>query len=148
MSKELSFEIVTHDGLQFQANVYEVILPSADGRIGILPGHTPLIALIVPGVIMIRRQPGPDSPFEYVATSGGFVEVTDTVARLLADTTVHASDIDELKAQQAIEAAEKLKAQAADEVTYADAVGQLELSLASLKASNLARRHRRRRHTI
>lgn len=144
MASQLSFEIITHDGLQFQADVYEVILPTADGEIGVLAGHEPLISVVVPGVIAIRRQPTTaPADLEYLATSGGFIEVNGKVARLLADATVHAKDVDEVKIREAIAKAEQLKSQAADEISYTDAVGQLELQLASLKLAHIRRTHRR-----
>lgn len=142
MNSQLSFEIVTQQGLKFQADIYQVTLPTPAGAISVLPGHMPLITLVVPGVIAIRRHREAIEPDDYLATSGGFADVSGRSVRLLADTVEHADDIDEMKAKEALARAQALQAEAANDVSFADAVGQVELSLASLKVAELRRRRR------
>ncbi len=72
----LTFELITPHGITYAQDVYEVVLPTPYGHIGVLPHHLPLISLVVPGVISIRRHPGDsEQQREYVATSGGIIEI-------------------------------------------------------------------------
>jgi len=142
---ELSFEIITPDGLKFQANVYEVIVPTQAGYRGILPHHIPLLGLVSPGVITIRhRADDAEDARESLATAGGFMEVDGRRVRLLADTAERAEDIDELKAQEAFTRAQELRRAAKDQVALADAIGLIERQAARLKVAELKRRRRPR----
>ncbi len=138
----LSFEIITPDGLKFQEDVYEVVLPTPQGTIGVLPHHIPLISIVTPGVISIRRHDSAQEEPEHLATEGGFVEINGKRVRLLADTAERADDIDELKAQEALAQARQLRAAAKDQVSLADATALIEKQTARLKVAELKRRHR------
>ena len=59
----IHFELVTLSGTQFGDNVYEIILPTLDGQIGVLPGHMPLISVATNGIVSIRRKPGDRDDF-------------------------------------------------------------------------------------
>ncbi|MBW3538002.1 ATP synthase F1 subunit epsilon [Candidatus Parcubacteria bacterium] len=140
----LTFELVTPEGVKFTEEAYEVLLPTPNGQIGILPHHMPLVTLAVPGVIGIRRRADdPDSRIEHFATGGGFVEVDGKRLRLLADTAEHAEDIDELRAKEALERAQELQQTAEDHVALADATALIERNLARLKVTEIKRRHNR-----
>lgn len=144
MSDTLSFEIVTPDGLQFQDNVYQVSLPTPDGYIGILPHHIPLISLITAGVISIRRHKDEAlEQTEHLATAGGFCDIDGRRVRLLADTAERAEDIDEDKAQQALDRAKLLKLEAKDTVTLEQAVRLIDAETVRLKAAQFKRRWRK-----
>lgn len=144
MPDTLSFEIVTPEGLQFQDDVYQVTLPTPDGYIGILPHHVPLISLVTPGVITIHRHK--DQTFEaaeHLACAGGFCDIDGQRVRLLADTAERAEDIDEAKAEAALERAKTLKREAKDAVTLEQAVRLVEAETARLKAAQFKRRWRK-----
>jgi F-type H+-transporting ATPase subunit epsilon len=140
----LTFELVTPEGTKFTEDAYELLLPTPNGQIGILPHHMPLVSLASPGVISVRRaQSDPDSRLEHFATSGGLIEVEGSKIRLLADTAEHADDIDEMRAKEALEAARELAKTSSDHVAAADATALIERNLARLKVAELKRRHRR-----
>lgn len=142
---QLSFEIVTPEGFLFQEEVYEVILPTPQGFIGILPHHIPLLSLVTPGVITIRRHADDaDDQQDYVATAGGFVEIDGKRVMVFADSAERAQDIDELKAQEALTRAQALKQAAKDSVSLADAIGHIEHQIARLKVAELRRQRRPR----
>lgn len=144
MSASLTFELVTPEGIKFSEEIYEVLLPTPDGQVGILPHHVPLITIVTPGVMTIKRHADDrDDQIEHVATSGGFVEISGKRVRLLADSAERAEDIDELKAKQALEAARALQKTQQSDITLADAVGLIELNLARLKVADLKRRRHR-----
>ncbi|MCM3878300.1 MAG: ATP synthase F1 subunit epsilon [Thermoanaerobaculia bacterium] len=68
----------------------EVTLPAQRGEIGILPGHTPLIALLGIGVVGYRDG----SRRQAVAVRGGFVEIAGDAVRVLADDAAAPDTID------------------------------------------------------
>ena len=141
----ISFEVVTPEGLTWQEEVYSVILPSAEGEIGVLANHEPLVTIIKPGVIYIKRTPT-DTPdhLEHIATAGGFAEIDAKRVRVLADVAERADDIDEMKAKEALEHAQEMRRTQKDEVALADAMGLIELNLARLKVAELKKRRRAR----
>lgn len=140
----ITFELVTPEGIKASEEAYEVMLPTPQGQIGILPHHMPLVSLAAPGIISIRRaQSDPDSRLEHFATSGGLVEVEGSTVRLLADTAEHADDIDEARAAEALRAAQELAKTSKDSVAVADATALIERNIARLKVAELKRRHRK-----
>ncbi len=144
MSSRINFEVIAPEGIKFRESVWEIMVPSVDGQIGLLPHHTPLICLVVAGLILIRLQPDdPVENWEPLATSGGLLEVTAERVRLLADTAERAEDIDELRAKEALQWAQELKRTAADHVALAGAARLIERNLIRLKVAEL-RRHRHR----
>lgn len=144
MADTISFELITPLGPKFEEEVYEVVLPTPEGLIGVLARHMPLISIVTPGVLEIRRRASDTADqVEHIATSGGFVEIDGHRLRLLADTAERAEDIDELKAQEALKRAHTVKATNKDQVSLADATRLIELNTARLKVSGLKRRRRK-----
>jgi F-type H+-transporting ATPase subunit epsilon len=142
MARLLRFEIITPEGIRFHEEVYEVLLPTPDGQIGVFPNHVPLISLIVPGVISVRKAKDTlDKDIDHFATSGGLVEIDGAHVRMLADTAEHADTIDALRAQEALHRALEIKHAAEDHVSLADATGLIERNLARLKVADLNKRH-------
>lgn len=141
---DLSLEIVTLEGLQFQENVWQVELPTPNGIVGILPHHIPLISIIAPGVIKIwRRENMPEDQIEHIATEGGFVEIDGKRVRLLADSAERAEDIDELKAKEALARAKEMRSDIHDEASLSEVVGLIERESARLQVAKLKRRKQR-----
>ncbi len=141
---DLSFEIVTLEGLKFQEDVWQVELPTPNGLMGILPHHIPLISIVSPGVIRIwRRQDIADTDIENIATAGGFVEIDGGRVRLLADSAERAEDIDSLKAQEALERAKKMRAGAHDEISLSEVTGMIQRESARIRVAELKRRRRK-----
>lgn len=141
---QISFELVTPEGLKVQEEVYEVLLPTPNGQIGIFPNHMPLITIVTPGVISIRkRESDSDESLEHLATSGGLMEIDGTRARLLADTAERAEDINEMHAKEALNRALEMQRTAKDQVSLADATSIIEQSTARLKVAELKRKRRK-----
>jgi F-type H+-transporting ATPase subunit epsilon len=140
------FQLVSLSGKQFDDDVYEVILPTKDGEIGVLQDHMPLVSVADTGVIAVRRQPrDTDRDREYFATNGGAIEVAENNLRVLVDEADHAEDINEAEAQKALERAEKLKAEAKDEVSLEHAQALVDRQAVRLQVASLKRRHQRPR---
>ncbi len=138
------FELVTLDGAKFAGEVYEVLLPTLDGQIGVLRDHMPLISVATHGVVSIRRKSGDrDDMMEHYATNGGVIEVRDNVLRLLVDEADAEDEINEAEVQKAIDEAKKLKAQAKDQVSIQNAQNLIDRHETRLRVAGL-RRHKRR----
>jgi F-type H+-transporting ATPase subunit epsilon len=141
----MKFELVSLDGVKFSADAYSVILPTAAGQITLLPKHEPLLGVVVPGVITIRREKSdPDYHLEHYATYGGVLEVTATGARVLVDEATHGDEISEAEAEKAHQAALELRKAAKDQVELDKAQALVDRHAVRLEVARIRRRHQRR----
>jgi F-type H+-transporting ATPase subunit epsilon len=139
------FQLVTLSGTKFDDDVYEVILPTLEGEIGVLEHHMPLVSVATTGAIMIRRNSrDSDAQREFFAVNGGVIEVSDNVLRVLVDEADHADDINEAEAEAAMERAKQMKAEAKDEVSLEHAQTMIDRHAVRLQVASLKRRHQRR----
>ena len=92
----LQLLVVTPERKVVETDADEVELPGAEGYLGILPGHAPLITLLATGVLTIRRG-GSSSAY---AVSAGFAEVSGDRVSVLADSAEAAADIDTAAAER------------------------------------------------
>lgn len=129
-------------GKKFDDDVYEVVLPTLDGEIGVLQDHMPLVSAATSGVVMVRRD-AKDSDYqrEFFAINGGVIEVSDNALRVLVDEADHADDINEAEAEAAIELAKQMKAEAKDQVSLEHAQALIDRHEVRLQVANLRRRH-------
>ena len=86
----LHFEFVSPESVLFSGDVDQVDLPGAEGDMGILPGHAPLVTTLRPGIVTIIR----DGRREPVVVIGGFAEVCPAGLTILADKAVAREDFD------------------------------------------------------
>lgn len=141
----IHFELVTLNGTKLAQDVYEVRLPTADGEIGVFPNHMPLVSIAVPGVIKVcPKQNTPDDMMEIFATNGGVIEILDNTIRVLVDEADRSDEINEAEAKKAHEHALKLKSEAKDQHSLAEAQSLLDRSAVRLKVAEV-RRHRKPR---
>jgi F-type H+-transporting ATPase subunit epsilon len=134
MADTLRLEIVTPAGTVYSEDVEMVTLPSIAGQMGILPRHVPLIAQMVPGEMIVRK----DGRDVFVATGEGLIEVTGNRVAILTDVAIAADRIDEAKAEEARQRAEaRLREKLSDE--------ELAAVNASLTRSLVQLRVKRRR---
>lgn len=83
--------IVTPEKVFFDAQVKSLTVPGTEGYLGILAHHAPLISALKPGKLEFRDA---TDTVQVVAVSGGFLEVSNNVATILADAVEFASAID------------------------------------------------------
>jgi F-type H+-transporting ATPase subunit epsilon len=139
------FQLVAISGKKFDEEVYEVILPTLDGEIGVLQDHMPLVSVATTGMIVVRRnQKDSDLVREVFASSGGVIEVSNNTLRVLVDEADHAEDINEAEVQKALERAQKMKADAKDEVSLDHAQQLVDRQAVRLQVAGLKRRHQRK----
>lgn len=137
-------EIVSQDRIVFQGDVDIVILPGADGEMGILPHHAPVLTTLKYGVIKIRRN----GKEELFAVAGGVAEVQPTIVTVLADAAENIEDIDIVRAKAARKRAEDVLANLSPE-TDRDTALVMEAALRRSKLRlDVVRRYRRVRGTI
>jgi F-type H+-transporting ATPase subunit epsilon len=79
---ELSVDLVATDRKVWSGMARQVSAPSVDGQIGILAGHTPILAVLRPGTVRVTAS---DGPALEVHVSGGFVSVDDNLVTVVAD---------------------------------------------------------------
>jgi F-type H+-transporting ATPase subunit epsilon len=87
---ELHLEFVSPESVLFSGDVDQVDLPGAEGDMGILAGHAPLVTTLRPGVVTIFRG----GAREAVVVTGGFAEVGPAGLTVLADRAVAREDFD------------------------------------------------------
>jgi F-type H+-transporting ATPase subunit epsilon len=95
--------LVTPERVLAEGDVQAVFLRTDDGEAAFLPGHTPLVGALVPGLVRFQREDGTEDRF---AVHGGFVQVEPDHVVVLAPIAERAEDIDVERARRAAEAAE------------------------------------------
>ena len=96
--------LVTPDGPVFEGEVEMLIVPGADGEIGVLARHAPLIAMLKAGSTRVHVKR--DGEVHEFATGPGFFKVEQDRALALVDDAVDAKHIDDARAREQLEAAQ------------------------------------------
>ena len=117
MADTVEFELVSPERLLKSEPVEMVVVPGAEGDLGVLPGHSPLIATVRPGVIQIHQG---GSVKESIFVAGGFCEVSPERCTVLAEEAVPVDSIDKAAAAKRLEEA-NMAWQNADDATKAKA---------------------------
>jgi len=131
-------EIVTPEKMIFSDDVSVVLAWGVEGQLGILPYHAPLMTMLQPGDLVIRKGTEED----YLTISGGFLEVRPDKVVILADACERAAEIDVTRAEEAKKRAQEALKEAKTTVDAATAEAALRRSLARLKAVERIRRKR------
>lgn len=139
----MRLQLVTLDGVKFDKDIYEVILPTSTGNIAVFDNHEPLVTVAVPGVITVVDKAGDSAQVhEHFATEGGIIQIESHGVKVLVDEAAHGSEIIEEESQKALERAQELKAKAEDQVSLEHAQTLVDRETTRLKVAEL-RRHRR-----
>lgn len=141
---DMNLELITVLGKKVDQEVYEVILPTADGEIAVYPGHEPLVSVAIPGAIAVRKNKSDDdSKLDYYAISGGVIEVSQKFVRVLVDEAVEENEIVEAETKAALDRAIKMRDNAKNQVELEKAHELVDRHAVRLKVASLRRRHRR-----
>lgn len=132
---QLHLKIVTPEKLIFDEEVTQVNVSTEQGQIGILPNHANLMAKLVPGELIIKKDGKQDS----LAIGGGFLQVSDNALTVMTDLATFEQDIDEKVQEEAKKRAEQALEQTLSDEEYAETLAALEKSLAQLR---IKRRHK------
>lgn len=134
---KIHFQIITPEKVVYKDEIDQVTIPTKQGQITVLAHHIPLISIIEPGELIIKKS----NEEVLMFISGGFVEVKKgNKIIILADSAEYAQEIDETRAEQARERALALKKEKfTDDIKFSEAAVALERALARLK---IVRKHR------
>lgn len=96
--------VVSPERVLYEEEVQGIVVPGSEGYLGVLSNHAPLISSLVPGKITITES---DEKQRIAAVSGGFIEVSDNVATILAETVEFVEEIDLDRAKTAYQRAKE-----------------------------------------
>ncbi|MFP3975459.1 MAG: F0F1 ATP synthase subunit epsilon [Dehalococcoidia bacterium] len=138
---KLNFDIVTAERVVYSDEVDVVVAPGTEGQLAILPNHAPLMTMLQPGEMMVRK----DGQESFMFVSGGFMEMMANKVTILADTAERADEIDAARAEEARKRAEQWLESMPADLDSARAEAALRRSVTRLKVAE--RRRRRRAQT-
>ena len=118
----IELQIITAERVVFSDIVEAVVAPGIEGELGILPHHSALMTNLKAGALMIRK----DGEESFFAVTGGFLEVMDNRVTILSDAAEYSQEIDEARAQLAMERASERLANRKDDLDLERALGQLK----------------------
>ncbi|MSQ11235.1 MAG: F0F1 ATP synthase subunit epsilon [Dehalococcoidia bacterium] len=133
----MKLEIVTAERPLLTDEVELVVAPGTEGELGILPHHAPLLTALAPGELRIRKG----GQEQFIAISGGFMEVFGNKVTILADAAERAEEIDEERAQAAMRRARERLVGRTQEIDLQRALGSLRRAEIRVR---VARRRRER----
>jgi F-type H+-transporting ATPase subunit epsilon len=126
---KINLTVVTRERRIVDVQVDEVILPALDGEIGVLPGHTPLLASLRIGQLRYRAG----NTVTRLVISWGFAEVLPDRVIVLAERGILPTEVDHARADQERIAAEKeLLYLSSDDPEFALVEARLEESIAMI----------------
>ena len=135
----LRLEIITAERIVLTEEMVESVrVPGADGVVGILPRHAPLMTALAPGELIMRKGEEEESFF----VTGGFLEVRDNQVAVLADASERAEEIDIARAEEARLRAEEALSEKRDGAELAAAEAAMRRALIRLRLAQQARRRR------
>jgi F-type H+-transporting ATPase subunit epsilon len=108
-----------------------VVVPGSEGDFGVLPGHSPFMTTVRPGVVTIYAN---RNPSQRIFVSGGFAEVNPTRCTLLAEEIVALDTIDRSEAEARVATAREAVTDARDDAERVRAETRLAVAEALAKA--------------
>lgn len=130
-------EIITPEKIVYKDEADEIVVPTINGEIAILPNHIGLLTQVRPGELIIKKGSGQ----QYLAITGGFLEVADNKVSILTDYAIKAQDIEVARAQEAKKRAEKAMSEKTTDNELKIAQGEMIKAILELK---VATKHKRR----
>jgi F-type H+-transporting ATPase subunit epsilon len=129
-------DIVSAEGEIFTGEADMVFAPAKMGELGIAPRHAPLLTDLKPGEVRVQT---PDGDEKYFYVTGGVLEVQPHLVMVLADSAMHADDLDEAAALEARERAREVLAGRHEEIDIAQAQAELVEAEARYRAAQKLR---------
>ena len=123
MAASFELEVATPEKLVIQVACTEAQIPGTDGELGILPGHAPLLSTLTSGVLRYKTTDGREV---VLAIHGGWVEVQQTLVRVLTDAAENPDAIDRARAEESLKRAQSRLANVVQNVDYARALNAVK----------------------
>ena len=141
VSNTIKCDIVSARHQLFSGDVTSCVVMGAGGQLGIYPRHTPLMTVLKPGAVRVRKADQEEITF---IIGGGILEVMPHLITVLADTAVRADDVDEAAARRAKAEAERELQSRTEHMEIAEAQAKLAEAVAQLRALEQLRRQLKR----
>lgn len=132
----LRLEIITAERQVLADDIDILVAPGIEGELGILPHHAPLMTMLQPGELLIRK----DGEETYMVVTGGFLEVRPDKVIVLADACERAEEIDVARAEEAKRRAEERLKTRPPDMEAASIEAALRRSLSRLRVAGRRRR--------
>ncbi|MGE9296465.1 MAG: ATP synthase F1 subunit epsilon [Puniceicoccales bacterium] len=133
----LKLEIVTPEKIVYSETVEEVSLPTTTGQIDILPGHQPLLTMVMGGDVVARGQ-----KTEQLAIDKGFARVQEDTISILTEAAIEVDKIDLNFVEEAQKRAEEALEKARQENVDPAQIEQLEQVVRFAIVQKLAKKSR------
>lgn len=133
----MHLDVITPVNKLLSLDVEEIIAPTVQGQITVLPNHISLFTKLAPGELIVKSK----NQTSYLAVTGGFLEIHNNQVNLLADYAVRSEEIDTQKAIEAQKRAEEVLKRRGEQVSEKDlAMAQSELRRSILELDIANRR--------
>jgi F-type H+-transporting ATPase subunit epsilon len=133
MAGSLLLEVATPERMLLKERVSEVEVPGANGALGILPEHAPLLSELGPGTLKYTPEGAPYS--KWLSIMGGWVEVLPDHVRVLATAAEFADEVDVKRAEEALHRANERLLHPMPGVDIARALAAMQRAQARLEAA-------------
>ena len=132
--RQLFCRVITPEEVIYDGEANLVVVRIADGDLGVLVDHSPLVSTVEVGEVRIREG---DEQRVY-ATSDGFFKVSENLVQVLVEEAASVEDIDTSAAEQRVEEAERELSEVPEEAEDRDRV-VAEIQRRQRMGENLAR---------
>lgn len=104
------FDLVSPERLLISQEVESIVIPGAEGEMTVMANHSPVMATVKPGVVVVKPVSGPEQKF---VVFGGFADIQPDVCTLLAEAALPLGDVTKDELDRRIDAAKADLADAA-----------------------------------
>ncbi|MCP3982008.1 MAG: F0F1 ATP synthase subunit epsilon [bacterium] len=129
MADKIALDVVTPERRVLQLEVDDVMLPSVEGYMGVLPGHAPLLAMLDIGELSYKDKDGR----HYLVVTGGYAEVLRERVTVLARTCERAEEIDVDRAKESRQRAEQGMSEKASEQAFSHSTVKLRRAVSRIQ---------------
>ncbi|MBP3205149.1 MAG: ATP synthase F1 subunit epsilon [Lachnospiraceae bacterium] len=128
-NQNFHLRIITPDRMFYEGDVDMVEFNTTEGEIGVLPGHIPLTVIVKPGILVITEKDGQKE----AALHAGFAEILPEEITILAEIIEWPEEIDEHRAEEAMNRAKERLASRTPETDIARAETALLRAMARIE---------------
>lgn len=138
----LNFQMVSSDGIKFDGEVYEVLVPTPTGFIALFEDHMPLISMASAGLVSIRKRPGDqNTAMDHFAVAGGIIQTDGKIAHFVSDDVTTSDEVSVTEAAAALSRAEAMKKGTSTHIALNQVKHLIRHRSAQLHVARLKRRH-------
>ena len=102
INKQFDYEVVSPDKKFIEDKAYQIVVPADEGDFGVLIDHSAVVSSLRAGVVSIYQDQDTDIP-QKIFVTGGFVDVTSTNCKILADNVINLEDMDQSEIEKEIQ---------------------------------------------